>query len=209
MTRHAAADQIVIADDGSDFDPLRSCRAAARTDTTVPRTLVRNNPSAFLTPPRVWAMTTARWMSSASYVGYVCDDDVLAPGWLEAAAYPTAEACGTRGGRILGPALMLTHAAPGPDDNASTIACAAPGRRRRWTGPGVGRLSSDSTCASCQRAAVSGMVSPAGDEHFTTWPTTPWAARAPPRSWAGSWRRSCVAWRARAAPGSGTGAVRA
>jgi len=78
------ADQIVIADDGSDFDPLQ---VASKLQMEVE--IVRNEPIPIaqrMHTPRMGALfNRALDTMHTSYVGYVCDDDVLAQGWLEAA----------------------------------------------------------------------------------------------------------------------------
>lgn len=73
------ADQIVVVDDGSDFDVAEFA----------PGVLVRNpriSPETRVSTPRMGALFN-RGLDAirTDYVGYVCDDDMLAPGWLKAA----------------------------------------------------------------------------------------------------------------------------
>lgn len=83
------ADQIVIADDGSDFDPYDVMALVQNELRNTAVTLVRNPQISVyrrMRVPRMGALFNraldAIW---TPYVGYVCDDDLLAPGFLEAA----------------------------------------------------------------------------------------------------------------------------
>lgn len=81
----AEADQVVLADDGSDFD----VRALARQFKLPDPTLVLNPPKS---PERRWAepscgalLNRALGLVKTDYVTYLCDDDLFAPGWINGA----------------------------------------------------------------------------------------------------------------------------
>lgn len=78
------ADQIIIADDGSDFDPT-----SVISELQMKAETVRNPPISVhdrMHTPHMGALfNRALDAVRTAYVGYVCDDDLLADGWLEAA----------------------------------------------------------------------------------------------------------------------------
>lgn len=80
------ADQVVLVDDGSDFDVERVLKRAK-----LPNASMIANPSHTLAE-RLTIATCGALINAGlravtcDYVGYLCDDDLFAPGWLQAAA---------------------------------------------------------------------------------------------------------------------------
>jgi glycosyltransferase involved in cell wall biosynthesis len=82
LTSASGADQIIVVDDGSDFDALALCREFAGVD------FIGSPP---LTPiERMTTLRQGRQMNRAleavrcDVVAYLCDDDLLHPGWFDA-----------------------------------------------------------------------------------------------------------------------------
>lgn len=81
------ADQIIIADDGSDFDVWG---VAARAGQHLPNVRVvsgeRRAPAERMRTPSCGALINkALRLVNCDYVAYLCDDDLFAPGWLSGA----------------------------------------------------------------------------------------------------------------------------
>lgn len=79
------ADEIIITDDGSDFDPADTIKEL---DFKMPVKIIKSKPASLeirLNQPRLGKMLNAALANvSSTLVTYLCDDDIMGPGWLSA-----------------------------------------------------------------------------------------------------------------------------
>lgn len=80
----ADADEIIITDDGSDFDPADTIKELKF---KIPVKIIKSKPAPLeirLNQPRLGKMLNAALANvSSTLITYICDDDIMGPGWLK------------------------------------------------------------------------------------------------------------------------------